>query len=405
VTHQSQGALARQREPDSDADEVESPRKNSLGIADALAAAGISLACTLPETWLVDLLQVLESDERFQTVRVAKEEEGVGLASGAYFAGSLGTIVMSNSGFLTCCCALNGLAIRSGIPMLLLIVQRGELGESEVLQGSVARPTREILKGLDIPYFELGALEDANLIVEAARLSIVLRQPTAVLLTRRALLGDSPTPKWILHDADKDGGATGRMERWDVLRILNGLLREQLVVATFGPTRSEWHQISGGRQTFFMHGGMGMASSMGLGLALGLPHRGVWVFEGDGALALNLGSLLTVAPLQPRNLIQFVFSNRTYDATGSSPLVNADGIDIAALARAAGVRNVYVFDSLERAAAELPGIVAANEFSLVTFEVAAGSRATRKMPWDPIEAKYRFGRSVEDLENTTIFPQ
>lgn len=379
----------------------------SQQILDEMASAGIETVCTLPETWLVSLLRSLEGDDRFEVVRVAREEEGIGIMAGSYFAGSPAALLMSNSGFMTCACALNGLAKRSGLPMLLVIAQRGQIGETEVLQGQIDMPTRGVLDALGIRYFEVHDVGDLHLMGDALRLAYVLREPVAVLVSRPAFLGNAQPPKWFLKEAHPDlaDRPPVRMQRRDALELLHGHLEDQLVVSHFGPTRAEWHEISEGRQTFFLYGGMGMASSVALGLALQAPQERVWCFEGDGALALNLGSLLTVAQSQPDNLIHFVMTNRTYDAVGSTPLVNADSVDFAALARAAGLRNVYSFTAIDDLKAELPGILEAGEYAFVNLEIDVGSRATRKMPWDPLEAKYRFARTLEQRLGKTLLPQ
>jgi sulfopyruvate decarboxylase subunit alpha len=187
------------------------------GLADGMADAGIGVVCSLPETWLAALLQVLDDDVRFTNIHVAREEEGVGILAGAYLAGRPGALLMSNSGFMTCACALNGLAARSGIPMLLFIVQRGELGESQVLQGNVAHATVGMLDALGIRHFRLEVPEDVAMVGRAVQLANILRQPVALLVSRDVLIGHGSSPYWFrAHSqaagapADADAGGTPR---------------------------------------------------------------------------------------------------------------------------------------------------------------------------------------------------
>ena len=91
---------------------------------------------------------------------------------------------------------------------------------------------------------------------------------------------------------------------------------------------------------------MGQASSHALGLALGRPDKRVIVLDGDGSLLMNLGSLVTIAEVAPRNLIHFVCENDTYEANGGHPIPGAGRISFAAFARAAGYRSVYEFADL-----------------------------------------------------------
>src|SRR2546421_7757775 len=93
----------------------------------ALKSAGVELVSALPETWLVHLIRLAEDDPDMRLVRLAKEEEGVGLSTGAYFAGVKSAMLMQNHGFLA---AVNGIvscAQLYRIPLLMLISQRGAL--------------------------------------------------------------------------------------------------------------------------------------------------------------------------------------------------------------------------------------------------------------------------------------
>jgi thiamine pyrophosphate-dependent acetolactate synthase large subunit-like protein len=93
-------------------------------------------------------------------------------------------------------------------------------------------------------------------------------------------------------------------------------------------------------------GAMGLDSSHGLGLALGRPDKRVIVLQGDGSLLMNLGSLVTIAAVAPKNLVYFVAQNDTYEANGSQPIPNAK-VDFASMARASGYAACYDFSDLK----------------------------------------------------------
>src|SRR5437773_3144799 len=102
---------------------------NSKVIYDALKKAGIGLCSALPETWLVHLIRMAEDDPKMVLVRLAKEEEGVGVSMGAYLAGWKTALLMQNHGLLQ---AVNGIvsgAMLYRIPLLLMVSDRGHLGE------------------------------------------------------------------------------------------------------------------------------------------------------------------------------------------------------------------------------------------------------------------------------------
>lgn len=106
---------------------------------------------------------------------------------------------------------------------------------------------------------------------------------------------------------------------------------------------------------FYMIGSMGMASSIALGVALAQPDRPVTVFDGDGNLLMNLGTMATIGARQPRNLFHLVFDNGAYASTGYQKTIT-DRVDLARLAAAAGYRSVHdvkTVEGLREAAAAL----------------------------------------------------
>ena len=102
---------------------------------------------------------------------------------------------------------------------------------------------------------------------------------------------------------------------------------------------------------------MGKASSLALGVCLARPDKRVIVFDGDGSLLMNLGSLVTVAGKAPRNLYHFVFDNGVYAITGGQPVPNVGRFSFAELAKAAGYSAAYEFDDLEELATSIDEIM------------------------------------------------
>src|SRR5512146_1949462 len=98
------------------------------------------------------------------------------------------------------------------------------------------------------------------------------------------------------------------MKRDECFRVLARHVKEEIVVATYS-SAFDWLAIADRPLNYFSHGAMGLGSSHGLGLALGLPQRRVIVLDGDGSLLMNLGTLVTIAGARPKNLIHFVCQN------------------------------------------------------------------------------------------------
>src|SRR5213080_4228675 len=159
--------------------------ENSKLIYRGLKGCGIRLLSALPETWLVHLIQIAEDDPEMRLVRLAKEEEGVGLSAGAHFAGVKSAMLMQNHGFLA---AINGIvsfAHLYKIPLLMLISYRGTFGERDPWQTQGGNVTEPVLQALRIPYDFLDSPETAAAKIRKAQtLAESSLQPVALLLTR-----------------------------------------------------------------------------------------------------------------------------------------------------------------------------------------------------------------------------
>ena len=159
--------------------------RHSKLVYDALVAAGVEVVSALPETWLVHLIRLAEDDPERILVRLAKEEEGVGVSAGAHLAGRKAAMLMQNHGLLQSVNGIVSLAQLYKIPLLMLISDRGHLGEPDPWQTEGGRATRPILDALGIVTDELR--DPASVQLQVAR-GMTLAQaslaPVALLLTR-----------------------------------------------------------------------------------------------------------------------------------------------------------------------------------------------------------------------------
>ena len=159
--------------------------ENSKVIFQGIKAAGITSLSALPETWLGLLLQQAEKDPDVRLVQVAKEEEAIGIAAGAYFAGERHVLLMQNHGFLA---AINGVVSLSqlyGIPLCMLIALRGHWGEPYPWHTRGGIVTEGVLRALGIPFeYARDPAEVGRQIREAYTFSQSALAPVALLLTR-----------------------------------------------------------------------------------------------------------------------------------------------------------------------------------------------------------------------------
>ena len=145
------------------------------------------------------------------------------------------------------------------------------------------------------------------------------------------------------------------MKRDECFRALARHLTDEIVIAVYS-SAFDWLEIAPRALNYFSFGAMGLASSHGLGLALGRPRERVIVLDGDGSLLMNLGTLVTIGAAAPKNLVHFVCRNGTYEANGNHPIPNA-AVDFNGLARAADYRVLHEFSVLSDFEARIAAVL------------------------------------------------
>ena len=158
-------------------------------IVEEVAKCGIKLVASLPDTWISDLIEVFDRDERFVHVPVNREESAIGLCSGAYFGGTGSLALMGASGFMTCVYALTKINYTYQIPLLICITLRGSLGDQAKYHVSNGLYLLPLMDSLSMPYVIVDSPDKVALISKAYRYSRVLCRPVVVGFTRSVLRG------------------------------------------------------------------------------------------------------------------------------------------------------------------------------------------------------------------------
>jgi sulfopyruvate decarboxylase subunit alpha len=158
---------------------------SSALIYQSLKQGGVRLISALPETWLVHLIRLADDDPDMHLVRLAKEEEGVGLSAGAHMAGVKSAMLMQNHGFLASINGIVSCAQLYRIPLFMLISARGEFGERDPWQTEGGGVTSHVLTALRIPFRHLSRADDVQRrIAQAQTLAYSASRPVALLLQR-----------------------------------------------------------------------------------------------------------------------------------------------------------------------------------------------------------------------------
>jgi sulfopyruvate decarboxylase subunit alpha len=158
---------------------------NSQLVYDAVKHVGVKLVSALPETWLVHLIRMADEDPEMTLVRLAKEEEGVGISAGAHFAGVKSAMLLQNHGFLQAINGIVGVSLLYKIPLLMLITDRGTLGEKDPWQTEGGKYTRPVLDALHIAHDDLARPDEVEpKVAKAMTLALSSLSPVALLLNR-----------------------------------------------------------------------------------------------------------------------------------------------------------------------------------------------------------------------------
>lgn len=190
------------------------------------------------------------------------------------------------------------------------------------------------------------------------------------------------------------------IRRYDFLKAIAGDTRNALVVAAGGAAR-EWQALKSGDGCFRPRT-LGLASSIALGISIGLPQRKVMVIDGDGAFLMNLCGLPTIASQNPGNLIHLLFDNEIYEASGGTATASSVA-DAVALARAAGYKYASWVGTPEEFRAEFVSARRRGELTLIATKVDPGRpKNLPPLRLDELENKYRFMRYLEETEKTGI---
>ena len=164
---------------------------NSTVVYEALKACDVRLMSALPETWLVHLIRMAEDDPEMTLVRLAKEEEGVGISAGAHFAGVRSAMLMQNHGLLA---SINGIVSCAQLyrfPLLMLVSHRGTFGERDPWQTEGGALTEDVLRTLRIPFSYLDNPQTVvRRIRDAQTLAYSANRPVALLLCRELMWED-----------------------------------------------------------------------------------------------------------------------------------------------------------------------------------------------------------------------
>ena len=185
------------------------------------------------------------------------------------------------------------------------------------------------------------------------------------------------------------------MKRLDAMRAIYDRLGDSAVVTIMGAVAAELQSIGHRPNFFYLQHAMGLASSVGLGIALSKPSVPVVVFDGDGSLLMNLGGLSTLARYKPKNLVHVVFDNESLLSVGGFPTATGTCTRLAEVAAAAGVPRTACATTLEEFVKEFAAAQASGELTTLVAKVDAVGPAAFVTDLGLLENRFQFQRYLQ----------
>jgi sulfopyruvate decarboxylase subunit beta len=182
------------------------------------------------------------------------------------------------------------------------------------------------------------------------------------------------------------------VKRSEALEAIYQHLRDRVVVTIMGAVAAELQAIGHRPNFFYLQHAMGLASSIGLGIALTRPERQVIVLDGDGSVLMNLGGLTTLARYRPRNLVHVVFDNESLLSVGGFPTATSTGSDLAAIADAAGVPRTATVRTLAEFTRAFEEALAAGDLTTIVAKVEAIGPSKYVTDLSLLENRFEFQR-------------
>jgi sulfopyruvate decarboxylase subunit beta len=191
------------------------------------------------------------------------------------------------------------------------------------------------------------------------------------------------------------------MKRAECVAMLYPELDDKLVVTIMGACAQELYDLGHKENFFYLQHAMGLASSIGLGLAMHLPRERIVVLDGDGSVLMNLGTLATMARYRPRNLVHIIFDNGSLLSTGGFDSHTTSGItDLAAIAKGAGLERVSAVDSVMDFGEAVIDAFKGDDLSVIVAKVVAVGPNHYGMDLHLPENAFRFKRLIGERKKT-----
>lgn len=363
-------------------------------VIEILKNNSINVAATLPCDRIKALLPLVSKN--IMTIPLTREENGVGICAGVYLGGKRPIMIIQSTGIGNMVNALESLNITCGIPLPVLASWRGVYREHIEAQMQLGKRLPAILDAAGIKFTEVGSRDELDKIDTAIRDAFENARPHVVLISPEVWEGslcEIPEPLEISPRRSELNFSTEIREpvmtRYEAVKLLASMADDNVIITNLGIPAKELYEIKDRELNFYMTGSMGLASSIGLGLAIA-SKRHIYVIDGDGSLLMNPNALIAIGAYNPRNLSVIAIDNAAYGSTGNQETCTRTQIDLELLAKASGIKDTVKIhtdwelkDALLRKAGFIHAIV------------RPANMKCKEIPLSAKEIKQRFMKAVK----------
>ncbi len=364
---------------------------------DVFSKKDLTFFTGVPDSTFKDWMSFLDENhgKRLTQIIAVNECEAVGIAAGYHLStGKIAVVYMQNSGEGKTVNPITSLCDTDvySIPLILMIGWRGEPGlKDEPQHKKMGQLTIPLLETLRIPFRLLPkSVKDAkNVIKEVKNIALEKNQPVALVVKKGIISSEK------IYSDYKNEFASALMTRETAIKIIvDNLKDDDIIVSTTGKTSRELFECRIQRKEhpkdFYTVGGMGCAASIALGISLQKNERRVFVFDGDGAVLMQMGVLATIGHYKPSNFTHIIFDNRAHDSTGGQKTVS-ETVDFKQIALACSYNHVNLVGKKDELVNALKETISCKGPKMIIVKVRKGARKDLGRPTTtPFENKKSF---------------
>jgi len=350
---------------------------------------GFEFITGIPCSILKDFLFCLsEKEKMIEHIIPTNEEEAISIAVGYYLAtAKIPIVYMQNSGLARSVDVLTSLVNKEvyRIPMLLLISWRGEPGKKDEPQHvKIGRITLKLLETLNIPYTILSK-DKSKIAKEIKKAKEYLKEnslPYAIVVRKGLIMSRQPKKTREFYTLTREQA---------IKIIIDNLKGDEIIVSTTGKTSRELFEYREAKgqsheTDFYTLGSMGCSTSIALGIALKTKKK-VIVFDGDGSVLMEMGTLATIGHYLPKNFYHIIFENDAHDSTGGQKTVS-NTVSFNKIALASGYKGAKTIFNQRKLTDVIKSLKMNSGPQMLVIKIRKGSRKDLGRPTTiPVENK------------------